>query len=125
MQADRGQYAKMVDQFALYWTPTVLLAASCYILAVGINENAWGQAGYRGMLILVLACPCSIVISAPIPAICAIANAARHGVLVRGSSVVEKMAVVDTVALDKTGTLTKGFFKVTGRLALTSVRECR
>jgi Cd2+/Zn2+-exporting ATPase len=122
VQADRGQYAKMVDQFALYWTPLVLVAATVYILAVGFSEKEWAEAGYRGMLILVLACPCSIVISAPIPAICAIANAAKHGVLIRGSSVVEKMAVVDTVALDKTGTLTKGFFKVTGRLALTSVR---
>lgn len=118
VQADRGQYAKMVDRFALVWTPAVLLTTSVYVLWVGLQTGKWAQPVHEGLLILVLACPCAIVISAPVPAICAIANAAQHGVLIRGSSVVERLAVIQAVGLDKTGTLTKGFFKVTTRLPL-------
>jgi Cd2+/Zn2+-exporting ATPase len=119
VQADRGQYARIVDTFAMYWTPLVLLTTILYVVIRGANSGEWEEMGRRGLLILVLACPCAIVISAPVPAICAIANAAQHGVLIRGSSVVERLAVVDAVGLDKTGTLTKGFFKVVTRLALT------
>lgn len=61
-----------------------------------------------------LACPCAIVIAAPIPSVCAIATSAKHGVLIKGSSVVENLSAVNILALDKTGTLTKGFFSVTG-----------
>lgn len=118
VQADRGEIARIVDQFALYWTPLVLLAAMLYIISYGFTYGEWREVGERGLLILVLACPCAIVISAPIPAVCAIANASRQGVLIRGSTVVEHLALIDTVGLDKTGTLTKGFFKVTGRLVV-------
>lgn len=118
VQADRGQYAKIVDQFSLYWTPTVLVAAVTYVLAGGGSTGDWGTALHRGLLLLVLACPCAIVIAVPIPAVCAIANAARNGVLIRGSTVVERMGLIDSVALDKTGTLTRGFFKVVSQLVL-------
>lgn len=57
----------------------------------------------KGITLLVLACPCSIVIAAPIPSVCAIATAAKNGVLIRGSSVIERMGLVSTAALDKTG----------------------
>jgi Zn2+/Cd2+-exporting ATPase len=67
----------------------------------------------------VLACPCAIVIAAPIPSVCAIAVAARNGVLIKGSTVVENLGLVKTLAVDKTGTLTKGFFSVSERYRLT------
>ena len=67
---------------------------------------------YRSLAMLVLACPCSIVIAAPIPCVIGIANAARKGVIVKGSSVIEAAGEVDTVAVDKTGTLTKGHFEL-------------
>lgn len=123
VQADRGKYARMVDEFALYWTPAVLIAAAAYVIGVGLTKEIWSEAAHRGLLILVLACPCAIVISAPIPAVCAIANASRHGVLIRGSSVVERLGTVQSVALDKTGTLTKGLFRVTQKLALVEDAE--
>ncbi len=123
VQADRGEYAQIVDRFALYWTPFILVSSICFILISGAATEDWNDALYRGLLLLVLACPCAIVISAPIPAVCAIATAARHGVLIRGSSVVERMGLVDSVALDKTGTLTRGFFKVVGKLVLAETAE--
>jgi Zn2+/Cd2+-exporting ATPase len=123
VQADRGNYAKIVDQFSQYWTPSILLCAIIFVTATGGSTGNWTYAVHRGLLLLVLACPCAIVISAPIPCVCAIAAAARNGVLIRGSSVVERMGLIDTVALDKTGTITRGFFKVVGRLPLSDDRE--
>eukprot|EP01034_Spumella_vulgaris_P034650 gene34650-42739_t len=121
VQADQGEYAKMVDQFSLYWTPGVLVAAFLFIVVGGGVSKDWYLYLYRGLVLLVLACPCAIVIAAPIPSVCAIASAAKHGVLIRGSSVIERMGRVNAVALDKTGTLTKGFFKVNERLLLSEV----
>lgn len=123
MQADRGVYAQIVDRFAMYWTPFILISATLFITISGGVTKDWDTALYRGLLLLVLACPCAIVISAPIPAVCAIAVAARNGVLIRGSSVVERMGIIDSVALDKTGTLTRGFFKVVGKLKLAETEE--
>ena len=68
-----------------------------------------------------LACPCAIVIAAPIPSVCTIATAARHGVLIKGSSVVENLGVVDRLATDKTGTLTRGYFSVTASLDISNL----
>jgi Cd2+/Zn2+-exporting ATPase len=118
VQADRGEYARLVDQFSLYWTPGVLLTAFLFIVIGGGITKDWHLYLYRGLVLLVLACPCAIVIAAPIPAVCAISSAAKHGVLIRGSSVIERMGRVNAVALDKTGTLTKGFFKVNERIRL-------
>jgi Cd2+/Zn2+-exporting ATPase len=123
VQADRGVYAQIVDRFAMYWTPFILISATLFITISGGVTKDWDTALYRGLLLLVLACPCAIVISAPIPAVCAIAVAARNGVLIRGSSVVERMGIIDSVALDKTGTLTRGFFKVVGKLKLAETEE--
>jgi Cd2+/Zn2+-exporting ATPase len=123
VQADKGQYAKFVDTFSQYWTPLVLLATFLLVVVGGAVSKDWWSFVNRGLVLLVLACPCAIVISAPIPAICAISVAARSGVLIRGSSVIEKMCTIDTVAVDKTGTLTKGKFVVVNRLLLTDTDE--
>lgn len=118
VQADKGQFAKMVDAFALYWTPLIIVATLALVLLGGGLTGNWWDYLHRGLVLLVLACPCAIVISAPIPTVCTIASAAKAGVLIRGSSAIEKLCLVDTVAVDKTGTLTKGFFKVTENLLL-------
>ena len=118
VQADKGEYAKLVDQFAVYWTPGVIVGTLIFVVVGGAVTNRWIDFAYRGLVLLVLACPCAIVISAPIPSVCSIAIAAKYGVLIRGSSVVERISTVNTLALDKTGTLTKGFFKVGNQLDL-------
>jgi len=113
MQADRGEFARIVDQFAAYWAPTAIgVAVLLVLIPVGFLQLDLNDWLHRSLIVLVLACPCALVISSTIPAICAIACAARNGVLIKGSSVVEKMVDVNAIALDKTGTLTKGQFKV-------------
>lgn len=119
VQADRGQFAKLVDSFAGAWTPFILIAALTLVLIGGGLSGDWYKWTNRALVLLVLACPCAIVIAAPIPAVCTIAIAARNGVLIKGSTVVENLGIVKTLAVDKTGTLTKGFFSVVDRYART------
>jgi heavy metal translocating P-type ATPase len=118
VSADRGHYATLVDRFSLYWTPFVIVATLCLVVIGGGVSGDWWSYVNRGLVLLILACPCAIVISAPIPSICAISNAAQRGVLIRGSTVIEKLAWIDTIAVDKTGTLTKGFFTVNEKIPL-------
>lgn len=113
VQADRGKFAELVDRFAGVWTPAVLVAALALAVIAGGVTQEWHMWTHRALVLLVLACPCAIVIAAPIPSVCAVATAARHGVLIKGSSVVESLGVVNQLGADKTGTLTKGFFSVT------------
>ena len=118
VQADLGHYATLVNQFSQYWTPFVIVATAVLVVIGGSVTSDWWLYTNRGLVLLVLACPCAIVISAPIPAICAISNAAKHGILIRGSTIVEKLNTIDTIATDKTGTVTKGFFTVNEKLCL-------
>jgi len=118
VQADKGQYARLVDVFSLYWTPATLLFTFLFVTIGGGVSGDWHHYTQEGIILLVLACPCSIVIATPIPSVCTIAVAARNGVLIRGSSVVERMGAVRAVAVDKTGTLTTGFFAVQERISL-------
>ena len=107
VQADKGNYAALVDTFAQYWTPGVLIGSMLYVIIGGAVTNDWHHHFLRGLTLLVLACPCAIVLAAPIPTSSAIARAAKSGVLIKGSSVIEAMAKVDIVALDKTGTTSR------------------
>lgn len=115
IQSHAGQYAKIVDFFSLYWTPLIILACVSVILIGGGVSGDWLGFTMRGLVILVLACPCAIVISAPIPTSCAMALAAKSGLVLRNAAVLDKLTAVDTLCLDKTGTLTKGFFSITHR----------
>eukprot|EP00596_Hydrurales_sp_CCMP1899_P005052 CAMPEP_0119041538 /NCGR_PEP_ID=MMETSP1177-20130426/12527_1 /TAXON_ID=2985 /ORGANISM="Ochromonas sp, Strain CCMP1899" /LENGTH=735 /DNA_ID=CAMNT_0007007663 /DNA_START=227 /DNA_END=2434 /DNA_ORIENTATION=+ len=123
VQTDKGEYSNMVDKVALYYTPGVILFAALFIVIGGVVTNDWREYVHIGIVLLVLACPCSIVVATPIPSVCAIAVAARHGALIKGSSVIERLGRIDTIAVDKTGTITTGFFKVQDRLILTPTEE--
>lgn len=98
-----------VAKFAKWYTPLVLFAAACIAFlpwaAPNQDRKKWV---YLALQILVTACPCALVISTPIAAVCAIAAAARAGVLVRGGSALEALGKVRGILLDKTGTLTMG-----------------
>lgn len=121
VQTDRGRFASLVDQFAGVWTPVILFAAVALTCIAGGATGEWHRWSHRSLVLLVLACPCAIVIAAPIPSVCTIATAARHGVLIKGSSVVENLGVVDRLATDKTGTLTRGYFSVTASLDISNL----
>ena len=98
-----------VDQFAKIYTPlviggAVLLATLPPLLGAGL----WSEWGYRALVLVVIACPCALVISTPVTVVSALTGAARRGILVKGGTHLEVLGKTRVVALDKTGTLTEG-----------------
>lgn len=98
---------QLVDRFAAIYTPIVVILAS----VIALTGWAFGDGGtwfYRALVLLVIACPCALVISTPVSIVSAIGNATRLGMLVKGGASLEEAGRITTVAFDKTGTLTMG-----------------
>ncbi len=104
---------RFITKFARYYTPIVVLCAAI-IAAVPslIDPGSWTDWAYKGIVFLVVSCPCALVVSVPLTYFCGIGNASRHGILVKGSSYIEAISKARTVVFDKTGTLTRGEFCV-------------
>jgi Cd2+/Zn2+-exporting ATPase len=123
-QAARSPTERFVDHFARRYTPTVILLAvllACVPPLVAYTIGAeWASVVapidwfHRGLVLLVIACPCALVISTPVTIVCGLHRAARHGILVKGGAHLESAGVVDCIAFDKTGTLTTGDAEVLG-----------
>jgi Cd2+/Zn2+-exporting ATPase len=108
-QGERAEVQSFVDRFARRYTPIVLVAA--VLMAVVpplLFGQAWGEWIYRALALIVLACPCALVVSTPVALVAGIGNAARRGVLIKGGTHLEQAATIKVLAFDKTGTLTQG-----------------
>lgn len=108
-QSRRAPSEQWVETFAKYYTPAVMLLAVAFLLVPPLAfGGAWGLWFYRALVLLVIACPCALVISTPVSIVAALAAAARNGVLIKGGVYVEAPARLKAIAMDKTGTLTVG-----------------
>jgi len=121
-QSKKAPVQYFVERFARYYTPTVfLLAIAVAALPPLVFGFPFGEWFYRALVLLVIACPCALVISTPVSIVSAVTNAARHGVLIKGGRYLETLATVKAVALDKTGTLTEARLRVTDIVPLSSL----
>ena len=108
-QASKAPTQRFVDRFAAIYTPIVMvLAILLAVLAPLLLGWTWIDALYQALALLVIACPCALVLSTPVTVVSALTAAARNGVLLKGGSVLESARHLRTIALDKTGTLTTG-----------------
>jgi Zn2+/Cd2+-exporting ATPase len=108
-QQKRAPSEQWVDRFARYYTPAVMMLAIALLLVPPlVLQQPFSQWVYRALVLLVIACPCALVISTPVSVVAALAAAARNGVLVKGGAYIELPGRLRAVAMDKTGTLTEG-----------------
>lgn len=108
-QSQRAPTQRFVDQFARYYTPAVVLVAFLVaVLGPLLLGGTWGGWLYEALVLLVIACPCALVVSTPITVVSGLAAAARSGILIKGGVYLESGRLLKVVALDKTGTLTQG-----------------
>jgi Cd2+/Zn2+-exporting ATPase len=122
-QGSRAPSERFVDRFARIYTPLVFAAALAVVVvpvALGGDLDTWL---YRALALLIVACPCSLVISIPVAVVSAVGRAARDGVLIKGGQALEDLSRIRTVAIDKTGTLTDGRPRLSQIIALDGLSD--
>ncbi|MCB1930126.1 MAG: heavy metal translocating P-type ATPase [Rhodocyclaceae bacterium] len=123
-QGARAPSQRFVDQFARVYTPTVIaLALAVAIVAPLFLGGSWHDWAYRALVLLVIACPCALVIATPVTIVSGLAAAARHGILIKGGVYLEEGHKLVWLAFDKTGTLTHGKPALTDTMLLDQTDE--
>ena len=119
-QASKAPTARFIEKFSRYYTPAVMVIAALVIIIPPLAMGGeWATWVYRGLALLLIACPCALVLSTPAAIASGLAVGARRGLLIKGGSALEIIGRVNTIAFDKTGTLTEGKPRVTDVVAFT------
>lgn len=114
----RAPIERFIDRFSRYYTPLIMLFAALVIVVPPLLfAQPWETWVYRGLTLLLIGCPCALVISTPAAITSALAAATKRGALIKGGAALEQLGTVNTIALDKTGTLTEGKPQVTDVVA--------
>ncbi|MFW9938226.1 MAG: heavy metal translocating P-type ATPase [Candidatus Thorarchaeota archaeon] len=111
-QQNKSKNERFIEKFAKYYTPIILLSSLIVMIIpplFGLNFYDWF---YRGLILLVVSCPCALTLSTPLANIAALTKLAKEGILVKGNKFIEKVKDIEVIAFDKTGTLTEGNLKV-------------
>ena len=122
-EANKSESEKLVTKFARYYTPAVFGITLILATIVPLIFGGFGTWIYRALSLLVISCPCALVISGPLTYFGGIGNASASGILLKGGSVIDALTAADTVIFDKTGTLTTGKLEVTGLFPASSASE--
>jgi len=122
-QAQRAPVQTFIDRFARIYTPTVIALAAVVAVVPPLAGGDLATWIYRSLVLLVIACPCALVISTPVSFVAALSAAARNGVLIKGGAHLERLSEVRVIAFDKTGTLTRGEPHVVDVVAMADVSD--
>lgn len=122
-QVRRAPTQVFLDRFTKYYTPAVIALAAGVAIIPTLLGQPFDQWLYRGLVLLVISCPCALVISTPVSIVAAIGSASRNGVLIKGGTYLEEIGRARAIAFDKTGTITKGQAIVSNVITF-DTREC-
>ncbi|QGW96988.1 zinc/cadmium/mercury/lead-transporting ATPase [Aeromonas veronii] len=123
-ESQRAPIERFIDRFSRWYTPAMMLVALLVVLVPPLAfGQSWDEWIYRGLALLLIGCPCALVISTPAAVTSALAAATRQGALIKGGAALERLAHIDTVAFDKTGTLTLGKPQLTELVSLNDQPE--
>lgn len=122
-EGKKAESEKFISVFSRYYTPAVCISALLLALISPLFGVTWKDSIYRAAMLLVISCPCALVLSVPLTYFASMGAFAKNGILVKGDDAIQKLTKVKTVAFDKTGTLTFGVFSVQDILFLSTTKE--